>query len=382
MTNIAFNIDFLGTLISDEQVGEEEAILSRFAWYSDSFMHAVRSKDLVKMQDFCHSCMLVLDSIVHHDTAIICQSVFLSFLVQSKEHFSSKLFQIFRILAFKLKRLFSWLIKETLSGNLDARHFFESLLEYEPTNVEEDLFFFGTCVILAVENMVILVQSDLAQSVENVDQSPASLQKKLAILKTIFHAYIQCAELSPSKHIDFVALGTSRESNLICLDCIVKYVTDIVAANVHKSCFREVTPMFSMYGEIVEFVSKALRVYQFQQFQDRTHVHFIYTLIITLFETSTKTNSVTFMGHASMVCHDQLLYILDDSQKHVILSTILDFLSPKLQQLQTGKISALNYEAVISIALRLMPPSSKCNELHQMVKSAALQICSREAKIP
>jgi len=32
-------------------------------------------------------------------------------------------------------------------------------------------------------------------------------------------------------------------------------------------------------------------------------------------------------------------------------------LSPKLEQLQTGKISGLSYEGVISIALRLSPPS-------------------------
>ena len=58
------------------------------------------------------------------------------------------------------------------------------------------------------------------------------------------------------------------------------------------------------------------------------------------------------------------------------------FLSPKLEQLQTGKISGLSYEGVISIALRLSPPSSNCSELHQMIQSTALLICNREEKIP
>ena len=389
MANLAFNIEFLGTLISNEQGGEGDALLTGFATYSNTFMNAVHSKDFEKMQGFCLACMLVLDSIVDHASTAKCQSLFLSFLVQSKEYFSSKLFQNFRIQALKLTRLFHWLVKQALGGNLDARHFFESLLECDQTDIEEDFFFFETCVVVAVENMASSLQIDLGhESIENVDQCSASLQRKLVILKTILHAYVQCVELSPSKQINFVALGTSRESNLICLDCIVKYVTDFAAAsfrsepNAPKFSFREGIPTFSMFGEVIEFLSKALKVYQLQTSQDRTHVHFIHTLVVTLFETSAKMNSVTFMGHAAMVCHQQLLPILDDSQKHTISNAILDFLGPKLQQLEAGKISALSYEAVISIALRLMPPSSKCTGLHQMVQSTALLICSREANIP
>jgi hypothetical protein len=93
-------------------------------------------------------------------------------------------------------------------------------------------------------------------------------------------------------------------------------------------------------------------------------------------------NSVTFMGHAALVCNQQLIFILDDLQKQGLSTAIMDFLSPKLQQLQTGKMSGLSYEAVISIALRLMSPSSSCTEVHQLLKTTALVICNREEKIP
>jgi len=80
MTNLAFNIDFLGKLISlNEQEGDEKLLASSFAWYSDTFMIAVHSKDVVKMQGFCDACMLVLDSIVDHDSTATCQ-LMISFL--------------------------------------------------------------------------------------------------------------------------------------------------------------------------------------------------------------------------------------------------------------------------------------------------------------
>ena len=390
MTNLAFNIDFLGKLISlNEQEGDEKLLASSFAWYSDTFMIAVHSKDVVKMQGFCDACMLVLDSIVDHDSTATCQLMLISFLVQAKEYIPAKLFSKFRIQALKLNRFLSWLIKEAFNGSSDARLFYEHLLKCDQSSCDEDFLFVQTCMVLAVEIMAGLDQLALAQkSTENLFESPALLQGKVVILKTTFSTCFQCEESSPPRQINFLELEISRESSLNSFDRIIKHLSENALAllqserTASKFSFRESIPVFSMYGEIMELLSIALKVYQLQRMQDRTHVHFIYALFIILFETAAKMNSVAFMGHAAKVCNEQLLHLLEDSQKYDISNIIVLFLSPKLEQLQTGKISGLSYEGVISIALRLSPPSSNCSELHQMIQSTALLICNREEKIP
>jgi hypothetical protein len=388
MASLAFHIDFWSKIISDEQEGQDETLSSSLAWYSDIFMIAVHSKDAEKMEGFCDACMLVLDSIVDDDSTFRFQSMLLSFLLHTKEHLPLNLFSNMRNQASKLIKLLCWLIREALSGNGDAGHLLDSLLECNEPNV--DVLFFQTCVVLAVETMVGLDQiTDSKRSTELVDKNSGLLQIKLVVLKTIFNAYLQCGEAAPQKQqINFLALGISRESNLNSLDCIINQLSNHLAESAAVSfqsepaASRKSMPAFSLFGEIIDFLSKALKVYQLQRLQDKTHIHFIYTLVIMLLEISAKLNSVTFMQHAALVCKEQLLHILDDSQKHSISNSMLDFLSPKLQQLQAGKVSGLNYEAVISIGLKLMPPSSKCTGVHQMLKSTALLICNREEKIP
>jgi hypothetical protein len=334
--------------------------------------------------------MLVLDSIVDHDSTATCQLMLISFLVQAKEYIPPKLFSKFRIQALKLNRFLTWLIKEAFSGSSDARLFYEHLLKCDQSSCDEDFLFVQTCMVLAVEIMASLDQLALAQkSTENLFESPALLQGKVVLLKTTFSTCFQCAESSPPRQIDFSELETSRESSLNSFDRIIKNLSENAITllqserTASKFSFRESTiPVFSMYGEIMEFLSIALKVYQLQRKQDRTHIHFIYVLFIILFETAEKMNSVAFMGHAAKVCNEQLLHLLEDSQKYDISNIIVLFLSPKLEQLQTGKISGLSYEGVISIALRLSPPSSDCSELHQMIQSTALLICNREEKIP
>lgn len=388
--SVAFNIEILGKLVSNEQDGDSEALSSSFAWYLDTFLIAVQTRDVETMQGICDACMLVLDSIVDHDSTVMCQSMFISFLVQTKEHFPPNVFSKFRICALQLTRLLSWLIKEALSGNFDAKQFLEHLLECAPTHFEDDVLFLETCLVLSVEIMASSDERSLDhENIENVDQSPSSLRSKLVVLKTIFNAYIRFVESNSPKQMNFETLKISRESSLKSLDCIVKQLSENAAASLRSetrtaSAFshRETVPTFTLYGEIIEFLSKVLQVYRLNRLQDRTHIHFVYTLFIVLFETSAKMNSVTFMGHAALVCNQQLIFILDDLQKQGLSTAIMDFLSPKLQQLQTGKISGLSYEAVISIALRLMSPSSSCTEVHQLLKTTALVICNREEKIP
>ena len=388
MANLAFHVDFWESIIANEQEGEDEALSSSLAWYSEIFMIAVHSKDLEKMEGFCDACMLVLDSIVDDDSTLRFQSMLLSFLVHTKEHLPLNSFSNMRNQASKLIKLLSWLIKEALSSNGDARLLLDNMLEFEIVCEQNkvDVLFFQTCVVLAVETMVGLDQNvESNRSIENADKKLGLLQIKLVVLKSIFNACIQCVEASPEKQqINFQALGISRESNLNSLDCIIKHLTENIAASFRgeQTASREIIPAFSLFGEIIDFLSKALKVYQLQRSQDRTHIHFVYSLVIMLLEISSKMNSVTFMGHAALVCKEQLLHILDDSQKQNISNAMLEFLSPKLQQLQAGKFSGLNYEAVISIALKLMPPFSKCTGLHQMVKATALLMCNREEKIP
>jgi hypothetical protein len=387
-SNLEFNIDVLGKLVSSEQEGDGEAVASNFAWYSDTFMIAAQSKDVKKMQGICDACLLVLDSIVDHESTIMCQSIFMSFLVRTKEHFPVNLFSSFRVRVLKLIRLHSWMIKEALCGNFNAKHFLEHLLDCLSTSTGDDMYFLQKCVVLSVEVMAGLEHNSLNhKSIECRNQIP-SFRDKLVVLKNVFNAYVQCVELSSPKQFNFALLEMSRESSLKSLDCIVNYLHENALASSRSErtattfSHRETMPTFSLYGDIIDFLSKALKVYHLDRLQDRTHIHFIFTLFINLFETSAKMNSVTFMGHAALMCYEQLLPILNDSQTQCVSSTVLEFLRPKLQQLQTGKISGLSYEAVISIALHLMPPSSECTELHHIVKSTALLMCNREANIP
>jgi hypothetical protein len=258
--------------------------------------------------------------------------------------------------------------------------------------IDEDFRPFQACVALAVEAMAGFDHSATPQrSTDNLEKIPASPQEKLAVLNFILNAHIKSVETSPRKHINFdfleSTLGISRASNLSSLNFIVINLTEIVAASsriepiVSKVSIRDSTPAFSMYGETIEFLSKALKVYQFQRLPDRALIHCIHTLVILLFEISANMNSVAFMGNTALLCHDYLLNILDDAQKLKISCAILDYLSPKLQQLQMGKISALNYEAIISTALRLSTVSSVYNGIHQMVRSTALFICNSGEKI-
>jgi len=98
----------------------------------------------------------------------------------------------------------------------------------------------------------------------------------------------------------FLELETSRESSLNGFDRIIKRLSGNAMTLLQSErtasnfSFRESTkiPVFSMYGEIVELLSIALKVYQLQRKQDRTHIHFIYALFIILFETAEKRNSV------------------------------------------------------------------------------------------
>jgi hypothetical protein len=239
-----------------------------FAWYLDTFMLAVQSKDVEKMKGIFEACMLVLESIVEHDSTVICQSMFMSFLVETKEHFSASLFSNFRVQALKLSRFLSWLIKEALSRSFHAKQFLEHLLEcVTPTN-EVDVLFFQTCVVLSVEIMAISDRGSLDhEGIEEMVKSTSSLPSKLVILKTIFNALVQYQEMSSPHQIDFAALGISRESSLKSLDCIVKHLTENAAlvsqSERTASTFfnRETAPTFSLYGEIIEFLSKALKVY-------------------------------------------------------------------------------------------------------------------------
>jgi hypothetical protein len=65
-----------------------------------------------------------------------------------------------------------------------------------------------------------------------------------------------------------------------------------------------------MYGEIVELLSIALKVYQLQPQKKKEQRRF------------------AFMSHAAKVCNESMTYQM----------SLCRFLSPKLDQLQTGKI--------------------------------------------